>query len=415
MFEGKIDGSRLNYMIEGKIDRDRLSCMIDGKLDENMPGYMGKGTRPQNILMVTPRYFPHMGGIETHVHEVGRMLTSRGVNVTLLTTMPPSLSTPLPREEIIENMRVIRVQAWPSTRDYYIAPEIYSLVKNGNWDLVHCQGCHTFVPLFAMQAAKEAKIPYVVTFHTGGHSSRFRKSIRKIQWRLLRPYLAQAAQLIGVSHFEAEYFRDLLHLPEKLFSVIPNGAALPALLPASIPTQRNHTVIASVGRLEHYKGHHRLIKALPDIRKIYPDAQLLILGAGPYEQALRTLVQKVGVTEHVEIRSVKVSDRQAMAETLAQTTLVTLLSEYEAHPIAVMEALALKRPVLVSDTSGLKELANQGFARAISLSSSSAEIALAVQLQIEEPIAPVAGFALPTWEQCVDQLRMIYNAALKED
>jgi glycosyltransferase involved in cell wall biosynthesis len=266
-----------------------------------------------------------------------------------------------------------------------------------------------------MQAAKEAKIPYIVTFHTGGHSSRFRKNIRKIQWRLLRPYLAHAAQLIGVSHFEADYFRDLLHLPEKLFSVIPNGAAIPALLPSTITTKRDHTVIASVGRLEHYKGHHRLIKALPDIRKLYPDAQLLILGSGPYELALRMLVKKVGVTEHVEIRSIKVSDRQAMAETLAQATLVTLLSEYEAHPIAVMEALALKRPVLVSDTSGLKELADQGFARAISLSSSPEEIALAVRLQIEEPIAPATGFALPTWEDCVDQLRMIYNAALKED
>src|SRR5579872_4745116 len=161
MFEGKIDGSRLNNMIEGKLDKKR-------------PGHILKGTRQQNILMVTPRYFPYMGGIETHVHEVGRMLARGGANVTLLTTMPPSPLTPLPREEMVEDMRVIRVQAWPSTRDYYIAPEIYSIVKNGNWDLIHCQGCHTFVPLFAMQAAKEAKIPYVVTFHTGGHSSSFR-------------------------------------------------------------------------------------------------------------------------------------------------------------------------------------------------------------------------------------------------
>src|SRR5690348_10774946 len=98
------------------------------------------------ILMITPRYFPHMGGIETHVHEVGRRLARQGVSVTLLTTEPLELYHQFPRESSDEGMRVIRVKAWPPGRDYYIAPEIFSLVKRGAWDLIHCQGCHTFVP-----------------------------------------------------------------------------------------------------------------------------------------------------------------------------------------------------------------------------------------------------------------------------
>jgi len=60
-----------------------------------------------------------------------------------------------------------------------------------------------------------------------------------------------------------------------------------------------------------------------------------------------------------------------MAEMLSQAMLVALLSEYEAHPVAVMEALALRRPVLVADTSGMRELAEQGFARSVSLDSNS--------------------------------------------
>ena len=31
------------------------------------------------LLMVTPRYFPMMGGVETHVYEVARRLARRGV------------------------------------------------------------------------------------------------------------------------------------------------------------------------------------------------------------------------------------------------------------------------------------------------------------------------------------------------
>ena len=151
------------------------------------------------VLMVTPRYFPFMGGIETHVHEVGRRLAQNGMHVTLLTTAPPqTLGTP-PKEETVEGMRIIRVSAWPSQSDYYIAPEIYSIITRGKWDLVHCQGCHTFVPPLAMFAARAAKIPYILTFHSAGNSSRVRNKLRGIQWRLMQPLLSQASRLIGVS------------------------------------------------------------------------------------------------------------------------------------------------------------------------------------------------------------------------
>lgn len=367
-----------------------------------------------NVLMATPRFFPYMGGIETHVYEVGRRLVSNGVNATLLTTMPYTLPSPLPKEEVIEGMHVIRVRAWPPQHDYYIAPEMYSLIKHGKWDLVHCQGCHTFVPPLAMLAAKKANIPYVVTFHTGGHSSGFRNKIRGTQWRLLRPLLAHASKLIGVSHFEAEYFREVLHLPTQQFAIIPNGVTLPTVTHLMSRTS-SQPLIISVGRLERYKGHHRLIAALPKIREWRPDLRLLILGTGPYEAALRELALRIGVAEYVEIRSVPASDRQGMAEILSQAALVALLSEYEAHPIAVMEALALQRPVLVADTSGLKELAQKGLARTISSNSSSEEVALAIRQQIEEPIVPPAHLALATWDDCASQLYTIYNASIRRE
>ena len=366
-----------------------------------------------NVLMITPRYFPHMGGIETHVHEVGRRLVRQGVNVTLLTTEPQDLYSQFPRETGDEGMRVIRVKAWPPGRDYYIAPEIFSLVKHGTWDLIHCQGCHTFVPPVGMLAARRARIPYVVTFHTGGHSSTFRNSIRGMQWQLLRPLLAGASKLIGVSHFEVDYFRQALRLPSRQFRVIPNGATLPTLThPAPSSKASSQTLIVSVGRLERYKGHQRVITALPIIRERCPDARLLILGAGPYEANLRQLAQQTGVAVAVEIRSVPASDRQGMAETLSQATLVALLSEYEAHPVAVMEALALQRPVLVADTSGLREIAQQGLARAIPLQSTPEEVARAALQQIEQPLIPPAHFTLPTWDDCTRQLRDTYTSVL---
>lgn len=369
---------------------------------------MVRETSSPNILMVATRYFPYMGGIETHVYEVGRRLASRGCNITILTTVPPRAAHSFHKEEVIEGVRVIRARSWPAQRDFCIAPEVFSMIKNGAWDLVHCQGCHTFIPPLAMVAAREARIPYIVTFHTGGHSSGLRNRLRRMQWQMLRPLLSKASKLIGVSRFEADYFRDVLHLPSQRFAVIPNGVTFPHL--AGVPVRTpDGTLIISVGRLERYKGHQRLITALPNIREWRPDARLLILGVGPYEAALRKLAEEVGVAEHVEIRSVPASDRQTMADMLSQSALVALLSEYEAHPIAVMEALALRRPVLVTDTSGLREIAEQGLARKISLQSTPEEVALAVRHQIEEPIVPAADIALPTWDDCASQLQMIYK------
>jgi glycosyltransferase involved in cell wall biosynthesis len=170
-------------------------------------------------------------------------------------------------------------------------------------------------------------------------------------------------------------------------------------------------LIVSVGRLERYKGHQRLITALPSIRQQRPDARLLILGTGPYEGDLRLLARLEGVAEAVEIRSLPAHDRQEMARTLAGAALVALLSEYEAHPIAVLEALSIQRPVLVANTSGLRELGQQGLVRTVELNSTPQEIARAALHQIDESLVP-AITALPTWDECASQLIQLYEEAV---
>jgi glycosyltransferase involved in cell wall biosynthesis len=364
--------------------------------------------------MATPRYFPDTGGTEMHVHEVGRRLAKSGVNVTLLTTFPHNHAESIPAVEDVEGMKIVRVQAWTQPHDFYIAPAIRLFIKRGHWDLIHCQGCHTFFPLLVMLAAKAEKIPYIATFHSGGHSSRLRTKFRETQWKLLRPLLADAERLIGVSNFETNYFRDLLHLPEQQFLTIPNGFSVP-VVPSSTAdsTQPQPTLIVSVGRLERYKGHQHLINALPKIRESRPDAKVLILGAGPYESSLHEIARKLGVAEHVTIRSIPAENRGEMMSLLLQASLVTLLSEYESQGIAIMEALALHRPVLVADTSALSEYAERKLARAVSLDSTPEEFASAVMNQLDNPLIP-DEMNLPTWDDCAERLEQLYRTTAKE-
>ncbi len=114
-------------------------------------------------------------------------------------------------------------------------------------------------------------------------------------------------------------------------------------------------LIVSVGRLEKYKGHHRVIQAMPKVIEHIPDARLRIVGIGPYESTLRNMVKKLNVSEYVEIKGVPPGDGEGMVTVIAQASLVTLLSEHEAQGIVVLEALAQGRPVLVAATTALQD------------------------------------------------------------
>ncbi len=361
------------------------------------------------VLMVSPRYVPHMGGVENHVYQVARRLVRTGLAVGVLTTDPDG---ELPAREQSEGIDVQRVPAWPASRDYYFAPDVYRSIVRGGWDIVHCQCYHTLVAPVAMLAAWRAGIPYVLTFHGGGHSSRLRHALRGAQWAALRPLLARARRLIAVAQFEVALFGKKLRLPQDRFLVIPNGCDLPPVVQPAAAAP-DGTLVLSVGRLERYKGHHRVLAALPHVLERRPEVRLAILGAGPYEPALRRLARELGVADRVEIRAIPATDRQAMATELSRAALVTLLSEYETHPLAVLEALALGRPVLLADTSGLSELGRRGLGRTVPLKSRPADVARAVLAQLERPLVPTQ-LSLPTWDQCAERLSALYAVVARE-
>jgi glycosyltransferase involved in cell wall biosynthesis len=359
---------------------------------------------PLRVLMVTPRYFPDMGGVENHVYQVAGRLARAGVQVSVLTTDREGKLLPC---EQVNEVHIQRVRAWPARRDYYFAPGIYRTIQQCQWDLIHIQSYHTLVAPLAMLAARQSKIPYVLTFHGGGHSSNLRNAARGSQLALLRPLLARAERLVTLARFEKKFFKEQLHLPEEHFITIPNGADLPRPVQVFAP-KSEETLIASIGRLERYKGHQRIIAAMPAILTERPQARLWVAGNGPYEPTLRSLAKKLGVEDRVEFRAIPPDQRKKMAEEVSRVNLVVLLSEYETHPIAILEALALGRQVLVADTSGLSELCGQGLARAVSLESTPAQVAAAVLDQLRNPL--ISGkINLPSWDDCAEGLFNLYR------
>jgi glycosyltransferase involved in cell wall biosynthesis len=354
------------------------------------------------VLFVAARYLPDLGGIETHIHEVGRRLAAAGdIDLTVLATDRTRERTVYER---VDGYTVVRRPAYPSRRDFYFAPGVPRYIHEHEVDIVHCQGIHTLVPPMAMTAARVTRVPYVVTFHTGGHSDPLRNRMRGAQWRLLAPLLRSASALVAVSPFEKDMFQDVTGLPDERFRVIQNGGSLPPLV---APTERVPGLVISSGRLEHYKGHQRVIESLPHLRRLHPGATLRILGAGPYEQELRSLIRTLGLDDVASIDSIPPGDRSAMATELAQAQVFVTMSDYEAHPVAVMEALASGLPVVGLDSAGVGDLVRDGHVTGVATDCTAEELAAAIGRTLAGEHR--RSLELPTWDDAAARLAELYR------
>lgn len=361
---------------------------------------------PLRVAMVSSRYLPYLGGVETHVNEIARRIAARGLDLTVLTT---DLTGKLPPVERDGPLTVRRFAAWPSWADLYVSPTLVRQISRGGYDLVHVQGVNNFLPPLALAAAQRSGIPTVATFHTGGHSSRMRTMVRGAQWQALRPLLRRTKGLVGVCHFEVGIFARRLGLEPQKIRLIRNGAD-PLPVGDSVPEVSGSPLVCSVARLERYKGHHRLIAAMPELLQSAPDAHLAVVGRGSFEHQLRRQVARLQVEHAVTFTSFDAGQRDALGALLRSSDVVALMSDYEANPVAVMEALALGRKVVVADTSGLSELASEGLATAV-LPNASPRVLAGVLARVAvgpDPAAP----DLPTWDDCADQLLELYEEML---
>ena len=358
--------------------------------------------RAVRVLVAAARFSPDLGGTETHIYEVTKRMAKRGdLDLTILTT---DRSGARPVREKIDGFTVLRCRAYPRNRDYYVAPAVYSQIINGRFDLLHCQGIHTAVPIFAMLAARRKRVPYIVSLHTGGHSSDFRHRLRNWQWRALTPLLSQAQIIVAVSRFEQQLFEQVCSLNAERFQIVPNGGDLPDL---RTPVQPKPGQIVSCGRLERYKGHQRVIEALPIVQQLVPEATLRILGSGPYESDLRSLIVRLGLEGSVTIDYIAPDDREHMSESLSRAAVVAALSVYESYPLAIAEALALGIPALGLDTAGMGDLIADGLVTGVPTEASPAVVAQALVTAMQGQRTNMSA-DLPSWDDAAARLAQIY-------
>ena len=215
----------------------------------------------------------------------------------------------------------------------------------------------------ASRIARALRIPLVVTYH--GMDITVAATTRAEVERRHRAFAA-ADRVIAVSGFIADVLRKAGCPPEKItvhfigvdtarFTPWAGHGAAPDARAAA--EARSSTEVLFVGRLVEKKGVTHLIRAMQEVRRTVPAAELVLAGDGP----LRTALEKECLVHGVPARFLGVQTPEQViglmrrAAVLCGPSIADSRGNAEGLPITFLEAQACGLPVIASMSGGTGE------------------------------------------------------------
>lgn len=307
---------------------------------------MASEAKPLSVIMIGQKGLPvraDSGGIERHVEEIGARLAARGVSVT-------AYVRPRHATARLAEYRGIRLKRMPSVPTKHLDAITHAFLATASAlfsdaDVIHYHGVGpatvAWIPrLFAPRKR------VVVTFHS---IDRFhqkwglfaRTYLRFGEWAAVRfPHAT-----IAVSRSIARYCRKTYRAR---VDYVPNGATIPDYPGSDLLARwglEPGGYILTVARLVKQKGIHHLVAAYDGFEK---EKKLVIVGAGDaggeYAEQVRRLSEGNSSIVFTGFQS-----GPALAQLYANAYLYVHPSEAEGLAIAILEAMAAGRCVLVSD------------------------------------------------------------------
>jgi glycosyltransferase involved in cell wall biosynthesis len=307
------------------------------------------------LLHVVPTYLParRYGGPIVAVHGLCKALVERGHEVDVYTTDVDGGETVEAPTGVPVGMDGVTIRYFPSPfRRIYWSPAMSAVMNReiARYDLVHMHAVFLWPGAAAARAARERSVPYVISPRGMLVRDLIRRKSRlvKTAWLALieRSSFAHASGIHFTSNLERdEAGRVGLALPRSF--VVPNGVEVPSVPPVA----RDERTLISLGRVTWKKRLDAVIEHLPRL----PAVRLLVAGNDEEEliPRLRTRAQQLGVGDRVEFLGPLYG--QAKSDFLARGTLFVLPSRSENFGNAVLEALAMETPVVLSPEVGLAD------------------------------------------------------------
>ncbi|MHA1834605.1 MAG: glycosyltransferase family 4 protein [Candidatus Baldrarchaeia archaeon] len=319
------------------------------------------------------------GGIETHVYELSRRLANRGHNIHLFIK-----SNEYRGSTMLGKINVHMIPCPPAhiTIVEQIMWETKLLKKYtkklSNADIVHAHGRYGAGIAFLKLVHKLGK-PFVITLHASMFAE-FRSiltELRNVETKhfldaaqsypflisLQRLVLSQATKVIAVS---SDNLRDLLHcykVPVNKIEIIPNGVDTKLFSQKPVEDLKTRMglhdklVLLFVGNLTIRKGLHYLMKAVADVG-VGSRIKLLIVGEGPYKEALKRLAVQLKIDKEVVFLG-RVSTED-LVKYYSLCDVFVLPSVQEGLGIVMLEAMACGKPIIASNTGGIPDIVIHG-------------------------------------------------------
>jgi glycosyltransferase involved in cell wall biosynthesis len=166
---------------------------------------------------------------------------------------------------------------------------------------------------------------------------------------------------VCVSQSVADFCVRTARLPADKMAVIPNGIDMARLTDVQKADLSGlglsgRRVVTFIGRLTPQKGLYELLFTARDWLPRAPDCDLLLVGEGPLEAALRRQCGELGIADRVHFAGW----RPDIPAVLAASKLFVLASAWEGMPNVVLEAMAGGLPVAVTQVEGVAELLGPG-------------------------------------------------------
>ncbi len=281
-------------------------------------------------------------------------LSSAGIKVHLVTQHPVS-NTLHPGVEVIQH-------PYRGTPGYLLmAAKVRRALRAIRPDLLNAH----FASGYGMTARLAGWHPYLLSVWGSDVYSFPAKS--RFHRRLLEKNLAAADGLASTSHCMAEQVRTLAPAAEEI-AVTPFGVDVRSfsVVPPLSPASRDGLVIGTVKTMSDTYGIDTLIEAFARLRQKltamqHPLAEKVVLrlvGDGPQIGALKALGERLGLADRITFTGAVPYER--VPAELAKLDIYAALSRQESFGVAVLEAGAAGRPVVVSDAGGLPEVVQNG-------------------------------------------------------
>jgi len=311
------------------------------------------------ILMVSPFYYPVIGGTERFIEDISTRLNHLGFQTDILTFNISENMETIPRFDVStsDSVKVFKIPVLYLPKimniiDSNFVPKKLPFNLMKGYDIIHYHNdTDLTLPFFTLFLKK----PKIFHFHCLNVTYPYLR--RKA---LSRNLLKNKNQVyIVVSKYTANLLLDM-GFPKQKIRIVPNGVDVARFSPSIAPKKEN--LLLFVGRIAPQKGLTILLEALKYLKT---KVRLLIIGSSSkhylwYFDEVMELIKNINnVTIH-KVEYLGILDIAEVVELYRQASLFVCPSIDEPFGIVNLEALSCGTPVVASNAGGIPEFIQHG-------------------------------------------------------